>query len=269
MIRVFLGFSLLALAPVANCADGAMAFEVASVKPAAPQAPGRFQISMGGDPGRINYSFVSLKNLIERAYSIKSYQVTGPDWLESERFDVVAKLPEGAKQEDVPKMLQTLLAERFKLTIHREQKNLPVYALVVGKTGSKMSKADGEPGGMRMSMSPKGRQLQGKVTMDGLVSFLARMLDRPVIDQTQLAGTYDINLEWMPDDREGGPMGGMRMIGAPPPADHPPASENSDDAAKPGIFAALQEKLGLKLESRKGDVDIVVVDSAEKSPTQN
>ena len=91
MRRGLLGVCLLALTPALSF-GAAMAFEVASVKPAAPQQPGRFQISMAADPGRINYTFVSLKNLIERAYSIKSYQVSGPDWMDSERFDVTAKL---------------------------------------------------------------------------------------------------------------------------------------------------------------------------------
>src|SRR4029077_8262602 len=166
MVRARVGVCLLALTPAMVFGETApLSFEVASIKAAAPQPPGRFQISMGSDPGRINYSGVSLKNLVERAYSIKSYQVSGPDWLDSERFDVVAKLPEGATPQDVPKMLQALLAERFKLTVHREQKTLPVYGMVVGKNGVKMQKADGQPGGMRMSMSPKGRQFTGKTTM--------------------------------------------------------------------------------------------------------
>ncbi len=150
-----------ALTVAVSFAGGAMAFEVASVKPAAPQPPGQFRISMGGDPGRVDYQGVSLKILIERAYQIKSYQVTGPDWLDSERFDVVAKLPDGAKPEDVPKMLQTLLAERFKLTVHREQKTLPVYALGVGKNGPKLQKSGGESPGFRVSFSPEGRKNSG------------------------------------------------------------------------------------------------------------
>jgi uncharacterized protein (TIGR03435 family) len=261
------GVCLLAFTPAMSFAEGAIAFEVASVKPAAPQAPGRFQISMGGDPGRINYSFVSLKNLIERAYSIKSYQVSGPDWMDSERFDVVAKLPDGAKQEDVPRMLQTLLAERFKLTIHREEKTLPVYAIVVGKNGIKMPKAEGEAvGGIRMQMGMKGRELSGKVTIDGLAGMLSRMLDRPVLDMTELKDNFDMKLEWTPDEREGTVVPGIR----PPAAgDHAPPAESSEAPSAPSLFAAVQEQLGLKLESRKGPVALVVVDSMEKSPVQN
>ncbi|HEY1497510.1 MAG TPA: TIGR03435 family protein [Candidatus Solibacter sp.] len=271
MIRGVVGVCFLAIAPLMAYAEGALVFEVASVKPAAPQAPGRFQISMGGDPGRINYTFVSLKNLIERAYSVKSYQVTGPDWMDSERFDVTAKLPDGAKQSDVPVMLQALLAERFKLTIHREQKSMPVYAIVVGKSGVKMPKVEGEAlaapgaGAIRMQMGMKGRQLAGKVTIDSLAGMLSRMLDRPVIDATELKDTYDMNLEWTPDDREGGMMGGIKMMAS----DHAPASEGSESSSAPSLFAAVQEQLGLKLDPRKGQVDVVVVDSVEKAPTQN
>jgi len=271
MLRGIAGVCVLAIAPVLACAEGTLAFEVASVKPAAPQPPGRLQISMGGDPGRINYTSVSLKNLIERAYSVKSYQVTGPDWMDSERFDVTAKLPDGAKQSDVPQMLQALLAERFKLTIHREQKSMPVYAIVVGKAGVKMPKVEGDalpgpgPGAFRMQMGAKGRQLAGKVTMDNLAGMLSRMLDRPVLDMTELKETYDMKLEWTPDEREGG----MRMLAGMPAGDHPPASEGSESSSAPGLFAAVQEQLGLKLETRKGDVAVVVVDSVEKAPTQN
>src|SRR4051795_11221459 len=100
MIRAIMGLTALALLTPASFAAETLAFEVASVKPAAPQQPGVFKIGMSADPGRISYSAVSLKNLIERAYSIKSYQVSGPDWIDSERFDVVAKLPDGAKQQD-------------------------------------------------------------------------------------------------------------------------------------------------------------------------
>ncbi len=100
---------------------------------------------MGGDPGMVDYKNVSLKALIARAYEMKEYQVTGPDWLDSERFDVLAKTPPDTPGDRVPLMLQTLLAERFKLTGHREQKVMPVYAMVVGKSGFKLKPLEGDP----------------------------------------------------------------------------------------------------------------------------
>src|SRR5271157_2159969 len=138
-IRTVLG-ACLALAAACAFAQNppAPAFEAASVKPSAPMGMGRMRISMGGDPGRLNYSGVSLRDIIRQAYQLKDYQITGPEWLNTERFDIVAKLPDGAPESQKPLMLQALLAERFKLTVHREKKDLPAYALVVAKGGSKL-----------------------------------------------------------------------------------------------------------------------------------
>ena len=133
------------------------AFEVASVKPAPPPTPGVFKVQMGGDPGMVDYKNVSLKAVIARAWEMKEYQVSGPDWLDTERFDIVAKTPPNTPRERIPLMLQTLLAERFKLAGHREQKVMPVYAMVVGKSGFKLKPLEGDAEGrMRMSISPQG-----------------------------------------------------------------------------------------------------------------
>src|SRR3954451_10262547 len=123
-------------AAYAQDAAGQPTFEVASVKPAPPQSGHMFRIGMSGgpgtpDPGRINFENVSLKNVIMRAYNVKGYQISGPSWLDSERFDITAKVPAGATKEQFQLMLQNLLAERFKLQLHRESKQMPVYALVV------------------------------------------------------------------------------------------------------------------------------------------
>src|SRR5450759_4338978 len=122
------------------------AFEVASIKPAEPQTTGRISVGMHGgpgtpDPGQITYTNVSLKNVLLNAYGVKGYQINGPKWLDSERFDIVAKIPKGATKETFKLMLQNLLAERFKLTLHHETKELPMYALVVGKGGSKLKES--------------------------------------------------------------------------------------------------------------------------------
>src|SRR3954469_21122340 len=117
-------------------------FEVASVKAAAPQNDGRIMVSMGGDPGRIDYTNVSLRDLVRQAYDVKDYQVVAPDWMNSARFDVQAKLPPDTPREARNVMMQNLLAERFGLKIHKENKELPVYHLVAGKNGPKLKKAD-------------------------------------------------------------------------------------------------------------------------------
>ena len=139
MIRA-IGVTGLAVATAcAACGQSAatqLSFEVASIKP-----NDSGMTRMRGDAGRLDYSSVSLKLIIQRAYGVQLYQVSGPDWMASTRFDVVAKLPAGAKQFNVPEMLQSLLAERFKVAIHRETRELPIYALVVGKNGPKMKES--------------------------------------------------------------------------------------------------------------------------------
>ena len=130
----------------ATAAGDSPTFEVASVKPAEPQTTGMIRVRMSGgpgsaDPGQLMYSNVSLKNVLTTAYAVKGYQINGPKWLDSERFDIVAKIPKGATKEQFQLMLQNLLAERFKLTLHHETKELPVYALVVGKGGPKMKES--------------------------------------------------------------------------------------------------------------------------------
>jgi uncharacterized protein (TIGR03435 family) len=124
------------------------AFEVASIKPAPPISQlaqqiqsGKLHVGVSIDGARVDFAFVSLADLIVEAYKIKPFQLTGPDWMKQERFDVLAKLPDGASKDQVPEMLQALLAERFKLSIHRDTKEQAVYALVVGKNGLKMKES--------------------------------------------------------------------------------------------------------------------------------
>src|SRR5579859_2649457 len=153
MMQSITGAGLLFFASLAAFAQPA--FEVASVKPAPPPSDNRMRVGMSGDAGRVNFSNVTLIDVMARAYNVKDKQISGPDWLKSERYDIVATLPAGAPRDQTPMMLQSLLEERFKLSLHRETKVLPIYALVVGKNGSRLHKADGEAG-LRMSMSPKG-----------------------------------------------------------------------------------------------------------------
>src|ERR1039457_7369094 len=149
MQRAILGASLIIFTSCAAFGQGAAetpTFEVASVKPAEPQPMGQMRIMMSGgpgtpDPGQLTYSNASLKDILINAYGVKGYQISGPKWLDSERFDIVAKIPMGATKEQFRLMLQNLLAERFKLTLHHETKELPMYALVVGKGGHKLKES--------------------------------------------------------------------------------------------------------------------------------
>src|SRR5262245_24439362 len=140
-------------------------FEVASIKPADPQPEGRMEIRMGGDPGRVNYTNVSLKDILQRAYSVKRPQITGPSWLETDRFNITAKIPDGVANDQVPAMLQALLVERFKLTVRREKKDMPVYALVVGKNGPKLEKAEEDGAGVAAPPAAGGAVMRGQGLM--------------------------------------------------------------------------------------------------------
>jgi uncharacterized protein (TIGR03435 family) len=284
-------------------------FEVASIKPAAPQEMGRMMVGISGgprkgsrDPGQMTFTNVSLSMLVSVAYDVKDYQVHCPDWMNSARFDIVAKVPKGATEDDTRVMMQNLLAERFKVKIHKDSKEMPIYALTVGKNGIKMQESpkeappdpntspdgprpDAGPAGGRMgppqrdkdgfpvlrggrgnliSMGPGGKlqMVGGRVTMPMLCNTLGNQLGRPVVDMTGLKAEYDYKLEF---SAEGLAM--MKGMPAPPPGAMHGPEEGSESG--PNLITAVQEQLGLRLESRKGPVDYIVDDSAEKTPTEN
>jgi len=254
---------LLALASLSHLAaqtHPAPAFEVASIKPGDPSARAtRIQMAPGG---RFTAANVTLKFLIQYAYGVRDFQITGaPGWAGSDKYEVSAKAEEGenATQDQLKQMMQTLLAERFKLTFHRETKELPVYGLVVAKNGSKLQQSEAAD---RQQLRMGRGQISGKsMSMAMLANQLAQQLGRSVIDQTGLKGQYDIKLEWTPDTSERKGMGD---------GDVRPNSEaaGAPDPGGPSIFTAVQEQLGLKLEGQKGPVDILVIDHVEK-PSEN
>ena len=290
-MRKFLPLLMLAAAARAQSPSPKLEFEVASVKPAGPQAgvPRPVRI-VGGpgteDPGRITFSRYTLKGLIASAYDVKDYQVAGPSWLDTERYDVVAKIPEGATKEQVNRMLQNLLADRFKLTLHHIAKEFRLYELVVGKNGPKLKASvedpsaantaggrgspipigkDGLPAmppgrrGMIQMQMPGRRRIAGSVqSMTDLADWLGNQVGAPVVDKTALSGTYDFTLDFAL-----GPGRGVDALVAPG------ASPTDNTADVPNFFSALQEQLGLKLEQKTGPLDVLVVDQAEKVPTDN
>jgi uncharacterized protein (TIGR03435 family) len=220
-------------------------FDVASIKPAGSAGGGS---SIRPSPGRVSMENVSLKKLILNAYGIpddQGYALAGPDWLTTESFDIQATFPADTPLPQIRLMIQALLAERFKLTLHREKRQLPIYTLVVTKNGPKIHAVeDGPP---RTSGVP-GRLEATRITMQKLADLLSRQAGLPVVDSTGLKGVFDFTLTWSPDEA---------------------AATPTDGAAAPSIFTALQEQLGLKLESGKGPVEILVVDHMEKAPTGN
>lgn len=260
-----------------------LSFEVASIKPADPSPMGQIRINMSTDAGMLRYTNVSLKDVIRTAYRVKDYQVEGPDFIGDTRFNITAKLPEGASETQVPEMLQTLLAERFKLTLHRDTKEHAIYALVADKGGPRLKPAEvptgeaapapgrgarGGRGMMMMSMGPDGMHMKAaSTTLAGLGEAISRFTDRPVVDMTGIQGQYDFDLAFSPESMRGMPGAVMRGPGPGGPGGegHP-----ADGASEAGgtVFDAVQ-KYGLKLEPRKASMEILIVDHMERSPTEN
>lgn len=250
----------LTLVPAASFAQEAprvAAFEVASIKP---NASNDHRMSMRVGPGgEIIAENFTLRRLIMFAYDVKGYSLVGPDFLDSVSYDITAKPPAKSERKDLKPMMQTLLAERFKLEIHRETKTLTGYAMVVAKGGLKVKESpandgpDGNGGGGRQEMR-RGSITAERVAMKGLASMVAEQVGRPVVDMTELKGAYDLKLEFTPEDNS-----------APPDAPERPASEGGG----PTIFTALQEQVGVRLQSQKVPVEVVIIDHIEKTPTEN
>jgi uncharacterized protein (TIGR03435 family) len=261
-------------------------FEVASVKKSAPVVGVDVNMGVHIDGAMVRYSSLPMRSLIRLAYRVNEYQVIGPDWLVTDYFDIAAKLPDGAARGQIPEMMQSLLAERFKLVLHRDKKEFPVYALVVAKNGPKLKESPLEPGA---EASPAARgtvdvnvtggrgggminmgngstigysrdHLEAKkVTLSALAGAVERLLDRPVVDMTGIAGTYDFSLEYSWDEVRSlvrASSGGARELPANP----------ADPATS--IFTSVAA-FGLRLEARKAPIEVLVVDRIERTPTEN
>jgi uncharacterized protein (TIGR03435 family) len=265
-------------------------FDVASVKPSVESANPAANISRGLhiDGAMVSVNGMTLKWYIHYAYTAKESQVSGPDWLSSERVDIVAKLPAGATRDQIPAMMQALLADRFKLTMHRDSKEFPVYALIVGKGGVKMKESpldpdtDEGPGKANVDVNVTGgnrgatinlgrgasvafeaqRLVAKKVTMAYLADSLARFVDRPVVDMTGLKGTYDCTIDYNLDD-----LRALILSTAPPGTPLPPRQADVGETSV-SLMDSLQA-LGLKMEPRKAPLDLLVIDHMEKTPTAN
>jgi uncharacterized protein (TIGR03435 family) len=228
-----------------------VAFEVASIKPAQPDATDR---SLSSSPGaRLTTANATVKMLVYLAYQVMPFQVSGgPTWLGSDGFDIKAKAADPhASKEQFRQMVQKLLADRFQLKVHTEARELPIYELVTGKRGPKLHEAKDDDPEARMNNS-HGLMTGVRATMPMLASALSRSLQRQVVDETGLKGAYSFSLRFLPDRDVAGPRDG----GAAP---------GGDDA---GIFTALEEQLGLSLKAGKGPVQVLVIDRAEK-PSPN
>jgi uncharacterized protein (TIGR03435 family) len=249
MTRLAAGVFITSVLALAQTAERP-AFEVASMKA---NHSGGTSTHSDRDNNRLNIVNMTLKRYIGRAYSVREDQIVGPGWLDTERFDLVAKSEFVPTAEQVGLMLQALLAERFKLALHRESREGHVYAMMAAKGGLKVKPV--APTGDSSTNSTRGT-LDGKqVSMDRLAKALSQVLGLDVVDQTGVAGVFDVKLAWDP---------ASTALSPDTPAEARPARDSG-----PSIFTALQEQLGLKLESRKMPVEILVIDHVERVPTEN
>ena len=276
-----------------------LSFDAASVLPAK-QSNDEPSISGGPggkDPGRVRYHYLTLKNLVMIAYDVKGFQVTGPGWIDTERFEISATMPPETTQEQFRTMLQNLLADRFQLAAHRVTKEQPVYALVVTKNGPKLTEstpaaltendgASGEPpavparpkigadgfpviaekrvGLFTMMMPGRTRLTAQQQTMQDLANRLTSVLARPVTDETGLRAKYDFVLTFT-------------LEGADTPNTMAPVARGGDTTntyvpdgeAPEDLFTGIQTQLGLRLASHMGSVATVVIDHIERTPTGN
>jgi uncharacterized protein (TIGR03435 family) len=221
------------------------AFEVASVKPAKPGDLSDDREDIRTSPGTLTMRHVSLRSCIQWAYRVNGFQISGPGWLGSDRFDITAKAASPAKDDQLRLMLQPLLAERFKLALHSDQKEQQVYVLTVSKGGSKLHESNGD--GLS-SMKPGGFGFSAEQTsMPQLAEYLAIPMRRPVLDRTGLTERYDFAVDLTP---------------------YATGSTQPQDMAGM-VLTAVQDQLGLKLEPQKGPLAFLVVDHAVRVPTGN
>jgi uncharacterized protein (TIGR03435 family) len=242
-------------------------FEVATVRMVDPNSS--ILVGMAADPSLVSYRNLTLRDAIRGAYKVRDFQIIGPDWMSTVRFEVDAKLPAGATSEQVPEMFQSLLEERFGLTWRREPKEMQVYSVLVGKDGPKLKEAQRTQGNQALAMGTDGkpRSLVGfggnassvtvvapSASLLTLVGVTSRFTGKPLVDDTGIQGEYNFTLTFAPEV--------TTSLGIAPgnPA------EPSDPA--PSLADALKQ-YGLRVETKKDSVDMFVVTHAEKTATEN
>ncbi len=235
-------------------------FEVATIKPTAADWHGGAYFTMQGGHQFVVQNY-TLKSLVGAAYDLPTRLISGgPTWVDSEHYDIVAETPGNVRPnvDEQMSMLRNLLVDRFQLTFHREQKDLPIYTLTVANNGSKMKNSDGPPPDGRPALVfrlfPERRALLPvrDATMAEFALVLQHgPLDRPVVDKTALTDRYDFDLDWAPNEDEF-----FGMMSARPPL--------PDDSARPDLFAAIQQQLGLRLSATRGPIETFVINHAER-----
>ena len=265
-------------------------FEVASIRPSAPSPEAGVTAGVRIDGAQFRSAFLTLKDYLGLAYRVKVYQISGPDWISSDRFDISATLSPGTATQ-IPEMMQRLLEDRFQIKIHREKKDFPVYVLEVAKGGLKMQETGPDPDpanadarapltitgsgnaqgvsvnlGRGASYTFGGNKFEGKrLTTAMIAGTLERFMDRPIVDMTDLKGSYDVTLDVTTEDYRAMLIHAAVAAGVSLP---PEALRLLDGASLPSLFEAVQ-KVGLKLDARKAPLDMIVVDDGRKTPTDN
>jgi uncharacterized protein (TIGR03435 family) len=243
-------------------------FEVAAIKPSPPISSHGVFFGMVDDPDQFHGSYVTLLDLMTTAYGVEHARISGgPSWILSDRFDVIATLPRGTPRGQIPLLLQTLLSERFKLSVRRESRMTRIYALVPAKGGQKLKRSQPEdspsPGRNPTPISSAplmmgahgaigiccGKAKLNRVSMERFAVLLSAETDRPVRDETGVQGVYDVSLDWTPDVAAAQP--GRDTVEAPSPTG-------------PSIYTAVQEQLGLRLEPRNVPLEYLVIEHVEK-----
>jgi uncharacterized protein (TIGR03435 family) len=252
VFRVFASVALMAWSLTAQTAPAAPAFDVASIKSARANAnrEGGRRERIEAVPGSLIMGNVRFQTAVRWAYHVQDYQVTGPGWIGEERYDIVAKAGSPAPESELRRMLQTLLAERFQLAFHRQTKEMSAYVVTVGKNGHKLQESTSEGA---MDVKPTGPMVAmvQRADLDELASMLSQPLQAPVVNMTGLKGRYDFKVDM-----------------APYITPEVTSAKSPMDLIGVGI-TAMQEQLGLKMESKKVPVDLIVIDRAEKSPIEN
>jgi uncharacterized protein (TIGR03435 family) len=290
IIEIAVRILLFALAWPAQ--NGRVAFEVASIRPSVNTTRQAVAAAGRTDGAQFRIAGLTVKDYISLAYGVKLNQISGPDWIRTDRFDIAATLPEGARQDQVPGMMRALLEDRFELKVHRAKKEFPVYGLRVAPGGLKMTEVPREPGEEQAGVqAPQTFTRQGggqgisvdlgqgssfnfadnkfaakKVTMASLAGMLERFLDRLVVDSTDVQGSYDVSFDLSPEDYRAMLIRAAVAAGLVMPPD---ALRVADGSPVPASLFEGLAKFGLKLEAQRAPLDVLVVDSARKTPTEN
>ena len=290
MTRTLLGAAALLLASTSAVAQPPAAFEVASIRATNDQLPAGARVGFQATGQQVRVTAMTIKDYLGIAYTLRPQQIEGPDWIGQQRWDVSATIPDGVPPSKVPEMLQTLLAERFQLKFHRETKDLPVYALGASKSGIKLTESAPDPnapatppdtvnvvgggtgagvsldlgGGSSFTLANNQIQVR-RMTMADVAETLTRFVDRPVVDHTGLAKTYDLTLDLTPEEYNAVLIRSAVNAGVP----LPPQAMRLLDNASPDTLSAPLSRFGLTFDAQRAPLDVLVVDSMARTPTEN